>query len=234
MKTVSVTIGMLLVGAAIALAGCGDDDSGTGGAGASGGTGGSGGAGGSAGSTGGSSGSSQDSGVDQGSGGSSGGAGAAGSGGSGGAAGSGGKAGSSGAAGNGGSAGSSGASGSAGSAGKDGGTGGSAGSGPDASSDGGQCPATQPIPATACADDVDCVYGPVTCTCLDPGPDGLWACVGDPDAGNVGDSSGICPAESPIQEDCPDSGPAGPCIYEQGHLVCRCLAGATTWVCERH
>ena len=234
MRSASVTIGTLLVlGAATALVNCGGDDStgttGTGGTGgsATGGSGGStGGSGGSGGSTGGASGAGmQDSGADQSSGGS---AGAGGSAGKGGAAGSAGAAGA-------GKAGSSGAGGSAGSGAADSGTGGSAGSGMDASGDGGQCPAMQPTPGAQCNHvEGDCFYGGgVTCSCLDPGPDGIWACHGGPHDGG-GTDGGRCPAEVPLGVACPDAGlPIGPCLYD-GNTTCTCAVGETEWTCIRN
>jgi hypothetical protein len=244
MRRASVTIGTWLVlGAAAALVNCGGDDStspaGTGGSGGSGATGGSGGttggSGGSGGSTAGSGGSGmQDSGADQSSGGSAGAggsAGKAGGSGAGGAAGKAGAAGSAGAAGAG-KAGGSGAGGSAG-GGQDSGTGGSAGSSMDASADANQCPAMQPPPASACAIEADCTYGMVICTCIDPGPNGTWACHGGPhDAGGGGDAS-QCPADEPTGEACPDAGlPIGPCIYG-GNTSCSCRVGDTEWFCIR-
>jgi hypothetical protein len=242
MRSASVTIGTLLVlGAATALVNCGGDDStgatGTGGTGgsATGGSGGStGGSGGSGGSTGGASGSGmQDSGADQSSGGSAGAggsAGKAGASGAGGAAGKGGGAGTAGAAGAG-KAGASGAGGSAG-AGQDSGTGGSAGSSMDASADANQCPAMQPIPASPCNVEVECIYGPVSCSCLDPGPDGIWACHGGHDAGPASDG-GRCPADDPTGTFCPDAGlPIGPCLYP-GNTTCNCNVGDVEWFCIR-
>jgi hypothetical protein len=233
MRTISVTIGTLLVvGVAVTLLNCGDDSSpggagatgGTGGTGATGGSGGSGGSTGGTAGTGGSSGAGmQDSGTDQG-----------GSGGSSGAAGSGGKGGGSGASGSSGAAGKaggSGAAGSAGSGGKDGGTGGSA----DASSDAAGCPSSAPQPGTPCTVDGDCIYGPLTCTCSDPGPNGSWLCSGGPSPeGGGGDSGGMCPATEPSPGDpCPDGGYLGPCLYDSGHSECTCDP-AVGWGCIRH
>lgn len=229
MRTVSV-IGTLLLGAAVSLVNCGGDDSSptggtTGGSGGTGGAGGSGGAtGGSGGATGGSAGTGGagggvDGGTTGGAGGTAGAAGSSGKGGAGGtagAAGSGGKGGASGAAGGGGKAGSAGA----------------------GMTDGGaiMCPATQPSPATPCNVQEDCTYGPVTCTCIDPGPDGVWACAGGPppDGGGGGGDGGMCPADIPPPRDpCPDSGFLGPCLYESGHTECRCDP-TEGWGCVRH
>ena len=243
MRKASVTIGTLLVvGAAAALVNCGGDDSsptgGTGGSGGSGATGGSGGGtGGSAGSAAGSGGAggSSGAGMPDGSatGGTAGAAGSGGKGGSSGAAGAAGKGGSSGAAG---SSGAGGTAGAAGAAGKDGGSAGSAGSGTDGGGDGGRCPATQPSPGGQCSDDVDCTYGPVTCSCLDPGPMGTWACSGGPvDGGPVGDAAGMCPPMQPDFGDaCPDGGYLGPCLYDSGHSECTCDPAGVGWSCIRH
>jgi hypothetical protein len=242
MRKASVTIGTwLVVGAAVALVNCGGDDSsptggsgGSGGAGATGGTGGSGGGtGGAGGSTGGVAGSGGSAGAAMPDGGATGGtAGAAGSGGKGGtagAAGAGGKGGSAGAAGSGGKAGSSGAGGAAGSAGKDGGT---AGSGMDGG-DGGQCPATPPPPGSACNINMDCIYGPIVCACIDPGPNGVWGCNGGPTDGGGGDG-GMCPALQPdFGDPCPDGGFLGPCLYDGGHSECTCDT-SVGWSCIRH
>jgi hypothetical protein len=216
MRTLSVTIGSLLVfGAAVALVNCSDDSS-TGGAGATGGSGGSGatgGSGGSGGATGGSGGAGGSSGAGMPEGGT--------TGGSAGASGSGGKAGAGGASGAGGKAGA-------------GGAGGSPGK--DASTDGPSCPANAPQPGSACTDDLECKYGTNVCTCVDPGPNGSWGCSGGPGPeGGSGDASGMCPAVEPIGESCPDAGlPIGPCLYSGGHLSCSCAVGATDWVCEQH
>ncbi|HMI84223.1 MAG TPA: hypothetical protein VK550_09020 [Polyangiaceae bacterium] len=250
MRKASVTIGTLLVvGAAVALVNCGGDDSsptggtgGSGGSGAAGGTGGTtGGAGGKGGAAGGTAGTggSSGGGMPDGSatGGSSGAAGCAGKGGNSGAAGNAGaagRAGSSGAAGAGGSAGSAGAAGAAGSAGKDGGAAGSAGTGMDASPDGGQCPATPPAPGGDCDVIEDCLYGPVTCTCLSPGAMGSWACSGGPSDGGNTDTGGLCPAAEPSFGDpCADAGFLGPCLYDSGHSECVCDPAAG-WGCIRH
>ena len=252
MRTAPVTIGMLLLGAAVALVSCGGDDSSTGGAGASGGSGGAGATGGtggtatggSAGATGGSSGAGMtDGGADTSTGGASGAGGSAGKGGSSGSGGTGGKGGASGsgAGGSAGKAGSAGAGGSAGSAGMDGsaGSAGSAGTtgdggASDGNVDGGMCPATQPTVGDSCNVEEDCVYGAVTCSCLDPGPSGIWACNGGPPADAAVDSAAGCPAEAPVPLDpCPDSGPLGPCLYDMGHSVCNCQPGGG-WECIRH
>ena len=233
MRKASVTIGTLLVvGATAALVNCSGDDSsptgGTGGTGGSGATGGSGGgkagAGGSAAGTAGVGGSSGAGMPDSGA-----------TGGTAGAAGSGGKGGSSGAAGSGGKGGSSGAGGSAGSAGKDGGSAGSAGAATDSGSDAGQCPTAQPAPGDTCNVEDSCTYGAVTCTCLDPGPMGTWACFGGPvgDGGGGGDG-GMCPPMQPDPgEACADGGFLGPCFYDGGHSECTCdpISG---WGCIRH
>jgi hypothetical protein len=229
MRTVSVTIGSLLVfGAAVALVNCGDDSS-TGGAGATGGSGGSGATGGSAGSggaTGGSAGAGGSSGAGMPEGGTTGGsAGASGSGGqagAGGASGGGGKAGSSGAAGSGGKAGSSGA--------------GGAGGSKDAGADGPSCPSNAPQPGSACTADLECTYGTTICSCIDPGPNGTWGCSGGPGPeGGSGDASGTCPAMEPgFGDPCADGGSLGPCIYDGGHSECTCDPIGVGWSCVRH
>jgi len=249
MRRASVTIGTLLVlGAATVLVNCGGDDStstaGTGGSGGSGGssaTGGSGGStggsGGSGGSTGGASGAGgagmQDSGADQASGGSAGAGGSAGKAGASGAGGAAGAAGSAGAAGAG-KAGASGAGGAAG-GGQDGGKAGGAGASMDASGDANTCPATQPAGGSGpCDVEVDCDYGSVRCTCLDPGPNGSWACVAPPGDSGGGNDSGMCPADVPSFGDpCPDSGFRGPCLYDSGHTECTCDP-TSGWGCIRH
>jgi hypothetical protein len=231
MRTVSVTIGSLLVfGAAVAFLNCGDDSS-TGGAGATGGSGGSGATGGSGGS-GGASGASAGAGGSSGAGMPEGGT----TGGSAGASGSGGKAGASGASGSGGKAGNGGAAGSGGKAGNSGAGGAGGSPGKDASTDGPSCPANAPQPGSACTAELDCIYGTIVCTCIDPGPNGTWGCSGGPQPeGGSGDAGGMCPAAEPIGESCPDAGlPIGPCLYSGGHLSCSCPVGAADWACEQH
>jgi hypothetical protein len=103
----------------------------------------------------------------------------------------------------------------------------------DASSDAGMCPATQPAPNTDCTYEGDCTYGTTICTCVDPGPDGRWACGGDHDGGHGGDSGGSCPAADPSGTDCPDAGlPIGPCVYG-GNTTCMCAVGDVSWNCIR-
>jgi hypothetical protein len=225
MRTVFV-ICPLLLGAAVALVNCGGDDtSPTGGT-----TGGSGGTGGATGGTGGATGGGAGAGGASGGmdGGTTGGAG-----GTAGAAGSSGKGGASGAAGAAGSSGKGGASGAAGSGGKAGAAG-AAGAG---MTDGGpMCPATQPAPTDACNSQEDCRYGAVTCTCIDPGPDGRWGCSGGPlPEGGAGGDGGMCPATEPrFGDPCSDAGFLGPCIYDSGHAECRCDPDTGGWGCIRH
>jgi hypothetical protein len=234
MRTVFV-ICPLLLGAAVALVNCGGDDtSPTGGT-----TGGSGGTGGATGGTGGATGGGAGAGGASGGmdGGTTGGAG-----GTAGAAGSSGQGGASGAAGAAGSSGKGGASGAAGSAGKAGAAGaadagGKAGAAGAGMTDGGpMCPATQPAPTDACNSQEDCRYGAVTCTCIDPGPDGRWGCSGGPlPEGGSGGDGGMCPATEPrFGDPCSDAGFLGPCIYDSGHAECRCDPDTGGWGCIRH
>jgi hypothetical protein len=95
------------------------------------------------------------------------------------------------------------------------------------------CPAMQPASNTDCAVEADCMYGATICTCVDPGPDGRWACSGDHDGGHGGEDSGAtCPADDPSGTSCPDAGlPIGPCRY--GNTTCNCAPGDVDWVCIR-
>jgi hypothetical protein len=150
-------------------------------------------------------------------------------GGSAGAGGSAGKAGNGGAAGSGGKAGASGAAGAAGKAGSAGSAGGS--------SDGGMCPGSAPQSGSHCDVNVDCIYGPITCTCIDPGPNGAWGCTGGPggDGGGGDGSGGMCPATQPdFGDPCPDSGSLGPCLYNGGLTVCTCDPAGVGWSCIAH
>jgi hypothetical protein len=233
MRTSSLAIGTLLLGAFVMLVNCGGDDSSPTSGGTTGGSGGSGATGGSSGGTGGTSGGSAGTGGSSGAGMDGGTTG--GSAGSSGAAGSGGRAGSSGAAGAAGSGGKGGASGAAGGSGAAG-KAGSAGAGMvDAGADTTTiCPGMQPLQNQECNNTVDCFYGPVTCTCVDP-PMGSWTCSGGPppDAGGS-ETSGLCPATRPDPGDaCSDAGFLGPCIYESGHVQCMCDP-ASGWGCVMH
>ena len=163
--------------------------------------------------------------------------GSAGAAGSGGNAGAGGAAGSGGKAGAGGAAGSGGAAGNGGKAGSSGAGGGAAGSpGKDASPDAPSCPASAPQPGSSCTDDLDCTYGTTICTCIDPGPNGVWGCSGGPGPeGGASDASGSCPAMEPTFGDpCVDGGSLGPCFYNGGHSECTCDPTGVGWSCVRH
>ena len=242
MRRASVTIGTLLVlGATTALVNCGGDDStgttGTGGSGGSGATGGSaGGTGGSGGSTGGAGGAGmQDSGADQSSGGS---AGAGGSAGKAGGSGAGGAAGKGGAAGTGGSAGAAG--GKAGASGRRGVGGRRRGQwkGRQRRHEHGRERRRRSMPRHAAHAGLAMrrrsrlPLRDVTCSCLDPGPEGIWMCHGGTHDGG-GSDAGRCPADDPTGTFCPDAGlPIGPCLYP-GNTTCTCSVGDVEWSCIR-
>jgi hypothetical protein len=96
----------------------------------------------------------------------------------------------------------------------------------------------QPMTTTDCDVVGDCLYGPVTCTCIDPGPNGNWTCTGGPppEGGGGGDGSGgMCPAMEPTFGDpCVDGGSLGPCFYDSGHSECVCDPTGAGWSCIRH
>ena len=81
------------------------------------------------------------------------------------------------------------------------------------------CPAAQPSPGARCTSIADCTYGRTLCTCIDPGPNGVWECEGPrPDAGP---NPAACPRNEPNPGDpCGDAGMVEGCRYDD--LVCSC------------
>jgi hypothetical protein len=112
-----------------------------------------------------------------------------------------------------------------GAGGSTGGSGG-AGTGGGGNSDAGSgaCPAARPQPGAACNVEDTCRYAAGDCTCLDPGPDGIWECDRPPtDGGNPA----ACPAQIPD--------PGAPCTVavqecQYGDEYCDCIP-ADGWTC---
>lgn len=108
-----------------------------------------------------------------------------------------------------------------------GGAGGGGGSLVDANPDAPQCPASQPLNGTSCAN-----YGSLTCdgcTCQASGFQRQWRC--PTDGGDAGDAAGSCPAEPPVDNTDCTAARKGKTCPGSGIYPCYCRNLDHTWWC---